>query len=61
MPVLHYIPFRQKITRPSLRDVTGGMGTGEVLFEVERGARFLVYEYVVSVLIVAYASFSGVS
>ena len=30
------------------------MSPGEVLFEVELGARFVVFDYVVSVLIVAY-------
>ena len=30
------------------------MSPGEVLFEVERGARFVVFDYVISVLIVAY-------
>ncbi len=54
MPVPQSIPFRQKLKRSSLREVTGGMSPGEVLFEVERGARFVVFDYVVSVLIVAY-------
>ena len=54
MPVPQPIPFRQKLKRFSLREVTGGMSAGEVLFEVERGARFVVFDYVVSVLIVAY-------
>ena len=54
MPLAQYIPFRQKLKRSSLREVTGGMSPGEVLFEIERGARFVEFDYVVSVLIVAY-------
>ena len=54
MPLPQYIPFRQKLKASSLREVTGWLRPGEVLFEVERGARFVVYDYVVSALIVCY-------
>lgn len=54
MPVPQYLPFRQKIKPVSLREVTGGMSSGEVIFEVERGARFVVFDYVVSVIRATY-------
>jgi hypothetical protein len=54
MPVPHYIPFRQKLKSESLRNVTGGLSPGEVLFEVERGARFVTFEYIISPLIITY-------
>ncbi len=54
MPMPQSIPFRQKLKPSSLREVTGGMSAGEVLFEVGRGARFVVFDYVVSVMVVAY-------
>jgi hypothetical protein len=54
MPGPQYIPFRQKIKPASLREVTGGLSPGEVLFEVERGARFVIFEYVISPLIISY-------
>lgn len=54
MPVPQYIPFRQELKPVSLRDVTGGMSPSEVLFEVERGARFIYFDYVISAIIVSY-------
>jgi hypothetical protein len=54
MPVPQYIPFRQKQKPVSLRDVTGGMSPSEVIFEVERGARFIFFDYTISAIIVSY-------
>ena len=54
MPVPDYFPFRQKVRPLRLDEVTGGMSPREVLAEIERGARFVIYPYVVSVLIVTY-------
>jgi hypothetical protein len=54
MPVPQYIPFRQKQKPVSLRGVTGGMNPSEVIFEVERGARFVYFDYVISVVVMTY-------
>jgi hypothetical protein len=54
MPVPQYVPFRQKQKPVSLRDVTGGMNPSEVVFEVERGARFVYFDYVISVIIMSH-------
>ena len=54
MHMPQYIPFRQKIEPVSLRDITGGMNASEVIFEIERGARFVYFDYVISVIIMTY-------
>ena len=54
MPVPQHIPFRQKQKPVSLRDVTGGMNPSEVIFEIERGARFIYFDYVISVIVMTY-------
>ena len=54
MPVPQYVPFRQKLQPISVREVTGGMNPSEVIFEIERGARFVYFDYVVSVIVMTY-------
>jgi hypothetical protein len=50
MPVPNY--FAPKPKSVSISDLTGGMNPSEIRFEIERGARFIVYQYVVSLVVV---------
>ena len=43
-----------------LAKATAGMSHDEIVFEVNRGARFIVYQYCVSVLIMTFRRNSGV-
>ncbi len=54
MSVQQYIPFRQKNTPFSVHEVTGGLNPSEVLGEIERGARFVVFPYIISAIYISY-------
>ena len=54
MPVSNPLAFAARNPSFDLAQITGGMAPGEVLFEVQRGGRFVVYQYVVSALIVTF-------
>lgn len=54
MPVPQYVPFSQKLKPQNLREITGGMNPSEMIFELGRGARFVYFDYVISVLVMTY-------
>jgi hypothetical protein len=57
-------PIRDRVARGApklnLAKITGGMQPSEIRFEVDRGARFVVYQYAVSVLIMSFRRNSDV-
>lgn len=52
MPLTNYIRPAPEYTK--LEKITGGMSSPEILFEIERGGRFVVYQYVISVVFVTF-------
>ena len=51
MPVPNYFATKQK--PQSLAEITGGLSPAEIRAEIEHGARFVVYQYVASALLVS--------
>ena len=54
MPVSNPLAFATRNPKFTLAEVTDGMSPAEILFEVQRGARFVIYQYVISALIVTF-------
>jgi hypothetical protein len=52
MPVPNY--FAPKKAPLTLSDLTGGMNPSEVRFEIERGARFVIFQYTVSIVVMTF-------
>jgi hypothetical protein len=52
MPAPNY--FAPKKAPPTLSDLTGGMNPSEVRFEIERGARFVIFQYTISLVVVTF-------
>jgi hypothetical protein len=50
MPVPNY--FAPKPKPIKLSEVTGGMNASEIRFEIQRGARFIVFQYVISAVVI---------
>jgi hypothetical protein len=46
MPLTNYIQPAKE--HPDLAKITGGMSSPEILLELERGGRFVTYQYVIS-------------
>jgi hypothetical protein len=52
MTLTNYIRPAQE--RPELAKITGGMSAPEILLEIERGGRFVVYQYVISAIFLTF-------
>jgi hypothetical protein len=50
MPLPNY--FASKPKPVSLSEITGGLSSDRILFEIEQGAKFVVYQYVMSALVI---------
>ena len=54
MPASNPLAFATRNPKFDLAQITGGMSPSEILFEVQRGGRFVVYQYVFSALIATF-------
>jgi hypothetical protein len=52
MPAPNY--FTPKKAPLTLSDLTGGMNTSELRFEIERGARFIIFQYTISLVVITF-------
>ena len=52
MPVPNY--FAPKKAPLTLSDLTDGMNPSEVRFEIERGARFVIFQYTISIVVMTF-------
>ena len=53
MPVPPYFTPKQAPPK-SLSELTGGMNPSEIRFEIERGARFVIFQYTVSIVVMTF-------
>ena len=54
MPDPIVIPLTRGSLQVDVNKITGGMSASEILFEVNRGARFVIFQYAVSVIIMSF-------